>query len=346
MSLFSFGLVMKIRVPDYYYEFKCIADKCPDTCCTNWDVVVDDDTSDFYGTVKGELGEKLRTSMTVDEDGDTIFECKAGRCPFLRESGLCDIQAELGEAALSYTCRQYPRFFDEFGALQEYGLSFSCPEASRIIINHEEKIRFLTEENPDIQIEPNDIDPELFMFLLSTRDRIFDVLQNREKSMDKRVQELYSFGVAVQKAIDNKSYKIDDIQGQSIGKSGKDVRKAFKKMEFIKNDLYKFSKMLGEYSNGYENSFDNYILEREYEYENFAVYMIFRYYLKAVDDYNALEKINLAILSYMTVRELGKDLYAKKLCIDKEENSRIMQIYSKEIEHSEENMNILKSLCN
>ena len=299
---------MKIRVPDYYYKFKCIADKCTDTCCTHWDVVVDDDTAEFYGEVKGELGEKLRNSMTVDEDGDTVFACKNDRCPFLRVNGLCDIQAELGEAALSYTCRQYPRFFDEFGALQEYGLSFSCPEAARIITNHKEKVEFLTEENPDIDVAPNDIDPELFMFLLSTRDKIFGIIQNRKKSMNERMQELYNFGVSVQKAIDDRNYRIVDIHELCISKTANDVIKAFQKMEFIKNDLYEFSKMLSEDNAGYEASFDEYILEREYEYENFIVYMIFRYYLKAVDDYNALEKINLAILSYMTVRELGKDI--------------------------------------
>lgn len=33
---------MKIRVPDYYDEFECIADKCTDTCCAGWQVDVDD----------------------------------------------------------------------------------------------------------------------------------------------------------------------------------------------------------------------------------------------------------------------------------------------------------------
>lgn len=30
--------------PDYYKRFNCIADKCPDTCCGKWQIVIDDDS--------------------------------------------------------------------------------------------------------------------------------------------------------------------------------------------------------------------------------------------------------------------------------------------------------------
>ena len=327
ISLFSFGLAMKIRVPDYYYKFNCIADKCPDTCCTHWDVVIDDKTQEFYSGIDGELGGKIRAALSEDEDGDVIFRCKNGRCPFLSSGGLCDIQAQLGEGALSYTCRQYPRFFDEFGGLQEYGLSYSCPEAARIISEHSDKVTFNVEERPDIPVSPNDIDAELFMFLLSTRDEIIEIIQNRSQTIEERVKKLYSYAVAVQKAIDDEVYHITDITDIAIDKSYSDIISAFKKMNFLNPDFYEYAKTLME--NSGEENFDEYILEREYEYENFLVYMIFRYYLKAVDDYNAFEKINIAILSYMAVRKMGKGLYIQKLSLTKAENSRIMQLYSR-----------------
>jgi len=334
---------MKIRVPDYYYKFNCIADKCTDTCCTHWDVVIDDKTQEFYSGLDGELGERIRESLSEDEDGDVIFKCKNGRCPFLAPDGLCDIQAQLGEEALSYTCRQYPRFFDEFGGLQEYGLSFSCPEAARLITEHSDKITFNIEERPDISITPNDIDAEFFMFLLSTRDKIFEIIQNRNERVWERVKRLYSYGLAVQKAIDEEIYEVTDIKEVSIDKSSSDIITAFKRMVFLNTDYYKFAENL--IKNRGETDFDEYILEREYEYENFLVYMIFRYYLKAVDDYNAFEKINIAILSYIAVREMGKGLYAEKLSLTKAENTRIMQLYSKEIEHSGDNMDVIRELC-
>ena len=32
---------MKIIKPDYFDNFRCIADRCPDSCCKEWDVLVD-----------------------------------------------------------------------------------------------------------------------------------------------------------------------------------------------------------------------------------------------------------------------------------------------------------------
>ena len=47
---------MKNIYPSYFEKFRCIADKCPDSCCRGWDVVVDDETNEFYKTVGGEFG--------------------------------------------------------------------------------------------------------------------------------------------------------------------------------------------------------------------------------------------------------------------------------------------------
>ena len=33
---------MKLNYPDYFHQFACIAGSCPDSCCKEWDVTVDD----------------------------------------------------------------------------------------------------------------------------------------------------------------------------------------------------------------------------------------------------------------------------------------------------------------
>ena len=30
--------------PNYYMNFKCIADKCRHTCCAGWEIEIDDET--------------------------------------------------------------------------------------------------------------------------------------------------------------------------------------------------------------------------------------------------------------------------------------------------------------
>ena len=35
---------MHIEYPEYYNKFHCLAGDCPDTCCKDWEVDVDEDT--------------------------------------------------------------------------------------------------------------------------------------------------------------------------------------------------------------------------------------------------------------------------------------------------------------
>ena len=124
---------MLISKPSYFDDFKCIASLCPDSCCKEWDVQVDDDTARFYRSLSGPLGDRLREVLR-DEDGETVMTICDGRCPMWRQDGLCRIQAELGEAALCKTCREFPRLTHDYGDFVELGLELSCPEAARIIL--------------------------------------------------------------------------------------------------------------------------------------------------------------------------------------------------------------------
>ena len=45
---------MLIVKPDYYNEFKCIAENCPDTCCAGWQIVIDEDSLQSYANVQGD----------------------------------------------------------------------------------------------------------------------------------------------------------------------------------------------------------------------------------------------------------------------------------------------------
>ena len=74
---------MKVTVPDYFDQFRCLAGACPHSCCEKWEVVIDEESVCLYETVSGPLGEKLRGAMETDEDGDVCFPLNGGRCPFL-----------------------------------------------------------------------------------------------------------------------------------------------------------------------------------------------------------------------------------------------------------------------
>ena len=79
---------MHIEYPEYYNKFHCLAGDCPDTCCKDWEVDVDEDTFYYYKVQEGELGKKLEQCLVEDGDLKYIPMKKDGSCPFLTE-GSC-----------------------------------------------------------------------------------------------------------------------------------------------------------------------------------------------------------------------------------------------------------------
>ena len=125
---------MLISKPSYFDDFHCIASLCPDSCCKEWDVQVDEDMARFYLTLPGPLGDRLR-EVLAEEEGGTVMQIIDGRCPMWRRDGLCRIQAELGEEALCRVCSDFPRISHDYGDLIEHQLELSCPEAARLILS-------------------------------------------------------------------------------------------------------------------------------------------------------------------------------------------------------------------
>ena len=91
---------MILRKPTYFDSFHCIAGRCPDSCCKEWDVQVDSVSTAYYRSLPGPLGDRLRQVLVQQEDGSAEMAILEGRCPMWRDDGLCRIQAELGEEAL------------------------------------------------------------------------------------------------------------------------------------------------------------------------------------------------------------------------------------------------------
>ena len=76
---------MEIRKPIYYDTFRCLAGDCPDSCCKEWAVQVDEESAARYRQLPGALGDDLRRSLTL-EDGEWILAITPqGRCPMWRD---------------------------------------------------------------------------------------------------------------------------------------------------------------------------------------------------------------------------------------------------------------------
>ena len=52
--------------PAFFDEFKCIANKCTDSCCVGWEINIDDETIDVYKNMQTTFGEKIRENITLE----------------------------------------------------------------------------------------------------------------------------------------------------------------------------------------------------------------------------------------------------------------------------------------
>ena len=99
--------------PSYYPQFRCRAGVCKNTCCRGWEIDIDSETREFYRTVGGDLGQKLRQSILDGEDGASLRLTEDERCPFLLDSGLCQLILELvrtSSARSAPTTRDFAAF--------------------------------------------------------------------------------------------------------------------------------------------------------------------------------------------------------------------------------------------
>lgn len=333
---------MKNTFPNYYKKFSCIADKCPDTCCAGWDIVVDDDSLEKYSSLGTAYGKKIRSLITVDGDGDNIFISKNGRCPFLLDCGLCEMYKELGHDNLCRTCRNFPRFVNAFGSRSETGISLSCPEAARLIFESPEPVFFETEET-DGGIIPSDFDAELYFTLLDARKKAIAVIQKRNFSIEQRICAFSEYSQALQQLIDDdllseaKNLDAEEFLNHKHNHSAAKSKRAlgrifsdFGSLEYINSD---FSDKLSKAETVDIQSFQ----APDREYEQLMVYFIFRYFITAAYDYDLLEKVKFAVVSFIIIKRLHAVLDA----LEKDQRVEISQKYSKETEHSANNMDFL-----
>lgn len=116
--------------PEYFFDFKCSASLCEDSCCkVGWEIPIDSKSLRFYRTAVADFEDNIIT----DSDGDIIFkQTPGGGCTYFNSDGLCELMIKTGRQC--EICEKYPRFFEEYDGFTEAGLSVSCPTAARLVL--------------------------------------------------------------------------------------------------------------------------------------------------------------------------------------------------------------------
>lgn len=365
---------MLLRVPTYYEKFHCLAGACKHSCCIGWEIDIDEDTYDYYRQVPGAFGQRLRTHMVQDEVNSFAL-AGDGRCPFLNRENLCDICIALGEEALSEVCTEYPRFVTEYGDVREKSMAISCEEVARLVLGTGEPFscaEFSMEEAADEYEDPEwddeeerALDPAWYRPLELARDAAICVCQKRELSIRKRMELLLGLGSAVQEQLVRENTgEIKKIAARYEAGEGKPVDleavlggreeryEAYAELEVLDEEWEAAFKKLRECFDGadaadrrrewigkFEETYDSW----QWEYEQLLVYFIFRYTMQTVYDCNFLSHMCYAVESLLMIRDLDAVRFMEQGGrFTLQDQIDIARIYSREVEHSEENLEMLQ----
>ena len=307
---------MKISKPHYFDQFRCIASVCPDSCCKEWDVQVDEASAAYYRTLTGSLGDRLRDVLHT-EDGETVMTIIDGRCPMWRTDGLCRIQAELGESALCKTCREFPRLTHDYGAFIELGLELSCPEAARFILEAAPAAPIVAEVPGG---EEPEYDEEAMAVLKVTRERVLSILGDTERPVGEVLAAALLYGYQAQGQLDGGEAQPFEVEAalestRGFAKPGN----ATAMVDFFLDLELLTPQWEALLHSPAPSSWSVHHLA-------LARYLVERYWLQAVSDYDLYCRVKLVILSCLLVKHLGGDIF------------RTAQLFSKEIENNVDNV--------
>lgn len=176
---------MRLTIPDYYDRFRCIASRCTDNCCIGWEIGIDPAALADYQSQPGAFGDRLRAAIQPG-DPPSFALSEAGRCPFLNGENLCDIYLHLGEDHLCAICDQHPRFHNWFGAEKESGLGLSCEEAARLIL-FSAPPKLVCRETAEVPDPNTALDPDLLAGLRAVREIAFALVDEPDLPLTHRL---------------------------------------------------------------------------------------------------------------------------------------------------------------
>ena len=361
---------MQVVTPEFAQKFECSAGACPDTCCQGWEIIIDPDALDYYRSLEGALGEKVRAAICPGDEPKFRF-AENGRCILQENDGLCQLQKTLGEQALCRVCRTYPRFIRQYGALRETGVSLSCPEAVRLLLEDASPIRFVRSEE-EYPIEPNDLEPAMFYSLLQSRTTAFSLLQDRRYDFAARLLLLLSFSERVQNCLNHRAYaSVDRVCRRFSARVGRAaaLQRAsrrethaaeryrllsewavfFSGLEILSPQWKKLLAQLDAFcadarENGYYRSaqcdFQRAFAAQDYVCEHILVSTLFKYWLEASDDRILLPKVQYAVVHILLLREINLMQWYMAGHFDMIENAHRI---ARELEHNEENAAAMRS---
>ena len=278
--------------PDFYGKFKCTADKCRHSCCIGWEIDIDDDTAEYYKSLEGQIGRELSENVSNEPQAHFILTGEE-RCPFLDKKGLCRLILTLGEDSLCDICAEHPRFYNEFPERSERGLGLCCEEVVRLLLESNEPLRIIYSSDEDGEREI----PETIIW----RERIFEILENREMPLTRRMSEACEYMGVSPLRFDAEKWRSFFLGLERMDRAWTEILEAEVTYDAPEGD----------------------------EYERLAAYFVYRHFSAAENRKDAGLMLKFSFLSVWMIAALKGELSEK------------IRLYSAEIEYSDENIALI-----
>ncbi|MCD7770688.1 MAG: flagellin lysine-N-methylase [Oscillospiraceae bacterium] len=288
--------------PSYFNSFHCLMGACPDSCCrAGWEIPIDDDTIEKLRAYPSlEIDKNIRTGS----DSDIVLRVnEKSVCPYLTPDGLCEMYIESG--MMGNVCSKHPRFYEEYYtgdklAFTEAGISVSCPEAARIVLS-------ASMSDYNTLAEPK-TDDEFLNFLLSARTRAFTLTASQLITYGELLQEEIDFGT-----LELPDCDIVDSEPIDLPSICKFI---LEETEILTPEWRKLLENCKQVSPIQDN-------------QQLLDYLIFRFFLKAVNSEDILTECKLIVALY-------------ELCKLGDNFIETVRLVSKELEHDDFNLDLLR----
>lgn len=202
----------------YMHEFKCIADKCEDTCCQHWHVRVDKlHYQRMADWAESDSAQKVLFSKSVlvnesdissDKDYAYIKMDENGFCSYLNAEKQCTLHIMQGLDILSDICAFYPRFISVKNNIKELSGALSCPEVVRLCLseNVENHVQLKADESilPEREQIPvhrtlsvNDDSPLYEKYFENVQQTFIDIIKLTDSDYFSRLYILASYSHSI-----------------------------------------------------------------------------------------------------------------------------------------------------
>lgn len=344
MSVFTY--------PDYYKNFHCTGSDCTETCCQKWEIDIDQKTLDYWNSIEGPLGEKIRQNVTHMPDGTHCIQMNdSGFCPFLDENRLCSLYTRIGVQHISDICNEHPRFYNWNSHGREAGMGICCEEVAKMVLNDNKMVLCSEEENqPADQYSPDDMQAENFLF--EKRGQLQSILQSEYKTDDifSLLDKMFDMGIDFQDQfyMELSPDYIDDYGHFLLKKEN--VEKLLDVYMSLEINSDKWTQALSQLKTDISNvlshsaTFFAKFPQVTQQYVSLMWYFIYRYFIQSLDDCDIIGKINFAIVSVITIHILDLQAFASTGDFTFTDQVNIVKLFSQEIEYDTDNMQIISQL--